>query len=1030
MGFVRSWLPAVAFLALAGNATAQTTNGTISGHVSDAQGLALPGVTVTASSPNLQGVRTLITSENGDYIIPLLPPGVYTLSFELSGFEKVTKEGTLAPTQTLPIDASLGIASVAVTVNVVGRAADILTQTAQVATNFKQDLIATLPTNRDINAVLLMAPAVHGSGPSGNFSIAGAMSFESLYMVNGVNVNENIRGQANSLYIEDAVQETTVATAGVSAEFGRFTGGVVNVITKSGGNTFSGSFRDTLNNDNWRSYTLLPSGAAVPNNRTQIVPNAVLACGVNATDPCEDGAQYPRDSRLNVTVPTYEYTLGGPVMKDHLWFFGAGRDTSQQSSRQLAAPVNTSYPFTDTQHRYEGKLTYSFNANQRFQGAYTKIMRDFQNNGGTQFLVLDSNSLYNSSQPADLFAFNYNGVLSPRLFVEARVTKRHGISTGAGAQTQDLIKGTLMRDVTNVTRYWSPTFCGVCRDEHRDNDDVFMKGNYFFSRKGAGSHNVVFGYDTFNDIRAADSYQSGSSYRILGTNSTIRNGVVYPVLLTTGAQRTLLEYDPITLSSLGTNFRTHSVFVNDNLRWNSNVTLNLGLRYDKNHGVDSMGNLTASDSGWSPRIGVVLDPKGNGNWTVTASFAKYVAGINNSIADSASSAGVPGQFQWAYNGPAINPDPTAPNLIDTATAIQMVFNQCGRDSSGFCTNMGAPVLAQPAGVSFRFPSSLDSPNALEYAAGVSRQLGSRAAIRADYVFRDFRDFYAAFVNASTGVAVDSLGHQSDIQVIQNTNDLKRRYQGLTLQATYRVSVRTDIGGNYTLSHLWGNFDGENVASGPVTSIAFAYPEYKQASWNNPDGDLAADQRQRSRLWINYGVPKIPALTISFLQTMASGVPYGALGSVDARPYVDPAINARYITAQGGNSVNYYYTARDAFRTDAEFRTDMSATLNHSVNAGAHRLDLFVQMQLLNIFNQFQLCGCGASVFNNGGTAQLNLISTGVLSPNGTTRPNFDPFTQKPVQGVNWDFAPSFGTAQSRMALTMPREFRLNFGVRF
>ena len=79
------------------------------------------------------------------------------------------------------------------------------------------------------------------------------MSFESLYLVNGVNVNENLRGQANNLYIEDAVQETMVATDGISAEYGRFSGGVVNVITKSGGNRFSGSFRDSLYNDDWRA---------------------------------------------------------------------------------------------------------------------------------------------------------------------------------------------------------------------------------------------------------------------------------------------------------------------------------------------------------------------------------------------------------------------------------------------------------------------------------------------------------------------------------------------------------------------------------------------------------------------------------------------------------------------------------------------------------------------------------------------------------------------------------------------------------
>ena len=175
-----------------------------------------------------------------------------------------------------------------------------------------------------------MAPAVHPTGPSGAYSISGSMSFENLFMINGVNVSENLRGQAYDLYIEDAIQETTVATAGVSAEYGRFGGGVVNVITKSGGNLFSGSFRDTLNNDNWRKLT-----------------------------------PFPADFKVNKTVPTYEYTFGGPVMKDHLWFFTAGRLQTQESGRQLVF-TNLPYTFTDKTRRYEGKATYSVNSNHTF----------------------------------------------------------------------------------------------------------------------------------------------------------------------------------------------------------------------------------------------------------------------------------------------------------------------------------------------------------------------------------------------------------------------------------------------------------------------------------------------------------------------------------------------------------------------------------------------------------------------------------------------------------------------------------------
>src|SRR5688572_16337733 len=229
------WLAGVALLLSVTNGAAQSTTGTISGRVVDTQALPVPGVTVTATSPNLQGVRETVTSENGDYILTLLPSGTYRITFELVGFGTQTRTVTLAPTQAVPLPIEMGPAALTEAVEVLGRSSDVLVQTAQVATNFSQALMSDLPTNRDYRAVLLMAPAVHPTGPGGAFSIAGSMSFESLFMVNGVTVNENLRGQPQNLAIEDAVQETTVTTAGISAEYGRFGGGVVNVITKSGG---------------------------------------------------------------------------------------------------------------------------------------------------------------------------------------------------------------------------------------------------------------------------------------------------------------------------------------------------------------------------------------------------------------------------------------------------------------------------------------------------------------------------------------------------------------------------------------------------------------------------------------------------------------------------------------------------------------------------------------------------------------------------------------------------------------------------
>src|SRR5438309_1683932 len=134
-------------------------------------------------------------------------------------------------------------------------------------------------------------PGVTDTGPNNQIVIHGAQSFDNLYLVNGVVVNENVRGQPQAAVIEDAIQETTLLTGGVSAEFGRFTGGVVSTITKSGGNDFSGSLRDNLTNPSW-------------------------------TKKSDFAAQVANLDELN---HQYEGTLGGRMIRDRLWFFTAGR---------------------------------------------------------------------------------------------------------------------------------------------------------------------------------------------------------------------------------------------------------------------------------------------------------------------------------------------------------------------------------------------------------------------------------------------------------------------------------------------------------------------------------------------------------------------------------------------------------------------------------------------------------------------------------------------------------------------------------
>jgi hypothetical protein len=327
---------------------------------------------------------------------------------------------------------------------------------------------------------------------------------------------------------------------------------------------------------------------------------------------------------------------------------------------------------------------------------------------------------------------------------------------------------------------------------------------------------------------------------------------------------------------------------------------------------------------------------------------------------------------------------------------------------------------------------------------VNRQFGSRTAVRADVVYRNYRDFYADRADTSTGIVRDPEGRAYDLVVIENDNDLaKRRYAGLTVQATTGWNI-ADFGGNYTLSRNWGNFEGETVASGPIRFEGQRFPEYKRAEWSYPEGDLLTDQRHRAKLWLNYRPGLVRGLTLSLLQTLESGVPYGAGGrdvlsgtantsGVDARPYV---ANPGYAAPPAGNRTSYYYTPRDAFRTEPQIRTDLAVNYAYRL-PGGRGAELFAEVQVINLFNQFQLCACGATAFGTGsamnaGGVNIQRIDTTVLTP--VTTPArfspFNPFTTTPVQGVNWDYGPNFGRAVSRFAYTTPQSLRLSFGVRF
>jgi len=967
---------------------AQNPTGTISGRVSY-EGAALPGVTVIAAASSMQGSKTAITGASGDYIFRGLPPGDFTISFSLDGFKTLEYPVKVSVAQTKSIDAAMYPEAIEEEIVVTGSLETVST-TTQSSITYEQDLIEQLPVQRNLNQAVLLAPGTSNNGPRDAITIAGSQSYENLFLVNGVVVNENLRGQAFDLFIEDAIEETTTSVSGISAEYGRFSGGVVNMITKSGGNEFSGSYRLNLQNDDW-------------NGKTPVT-----------TDQADE------------LDKTHEATFGGYLWQDRLWFFLAGRDRGQTTSNQYYD--GSAYSGGQDQTRYEVKLTFSPHTSHRFIGSYINI--DTVQYNTTNYTPLEASVLDPSrTLPQELAALNYSGVLSENLFLEAQYSERvfTFMDSGGDAPQGDRINGTHIFYPNINAEAASPLFCASCGDENRDNENYLVKASYFLASDNFGTHDLVFGYDNFNDIRLSNNYQTPSNFNIWNYNdpSYGPNGTFYPVF--TGGEE--LDYWPIFLASRGTDFTTISAFANDTWRVNNKLTINAGLRYDKNDGQDGAGRTVADDDRISPRVGASYDVNGDGNWLINASFGRYVTAIANNVAGSGG-AGTPSYFGYLYGGPLINTDGVNTCADDPALcqytspeAMAIIFDWF--DAEGGLANTDL-WYANPAirGVNL-IVEGLKSPYSDEFSIGVTKRLGTRGLVRADYVHRESHDFYATQRDLTTGTVEATVEVAPGVEisqefdlgyVVNEDNALGRGYDGLHTQIQYRFTDALSLGGNWTWSHAIGNFDGETRGSGPITSGVLNYPEYQVANWQTPTGDLAIDQRHKVRAWLVWDALSSSHhnLSVSWLENFWTGTPYGANQQVvvGAGFWID---NPGYLTPPvwGG----YWFTNRDAFRTDNIHRTDIALNYSFFANMFGADIELFVQPEVTNIFNE-----SGAVVHDNTTFSWRNDRSLNL----------FDPFdsTYTPTEGVDWRKGDNFGQPVNEADYQAPRTFRVSFGIRF
>src|SRR5262245_48015843 len=251
------WLPAITLAVCWGAAAFAQTTGRLEGRITSSDGSPLPGVTVTVSSPSLQGERVQVTDERGEFRFPALPPGTYHLRTLLEGFNPVE-----LPDVNVGIERTTNITIPLSTVveeeiTVTSEAPVVDTTSSASGVNVGQEVFEQIPVGRDFYSVAQVAPGANQDreGPA----LVGATSVENQYIIEGLNTTGVELGQPIKQLNFEFIDEVQVISGGLPAEYGRLTGGVINAITKSGGNDYRGDVFGYLRNEDLQTDNTMQS---------------------------------------------------------------------------------------------------------------------------------------------------------------------------------------------------------------------------------------------------------------------------------------------------------------------------------------------------------------------------------------------------------------------------------------------------------------------------------------------------------------------------------------------------------------------------------------------------------------------------------------------------------------------------------------------------------------------------------------------------------------------------------------------------
>jgi carboxypeptidase family protein/TonB-dependent receptor-like protein len=866
MLWFKSVVVTLTVLLMSAAAQAQQVGGSaLQGRVVDQQQAVLPGVTVIITNQDNGTFRATVTGPDGTYFATGLQAGRYKVSAELSGFKKFTREDVslvLGSTQTVEIRLEVGGLEEAVTVT--GESPPVDLTSSKVGGNVGSKEVLELPSpTRNFIAFVAMVPGIQlnpSAEGSDSLSINGQSNNQVTFVLDGGNNTDDNSASASGAQARtplEAVEEFQVQTNQFDVEFGRTTGGVVNAITKRGGNAFHGSAFGYLTN------------------------SAMTAETIFATLSGEGEAETEKHQ--------YGGTFGGPIVRNKVHFFGSYEryvlGTGLTNVFPTRPDLNWSQKSGLNGKNFMGRIDHQINAANTYTFRY---LTERQPNRG--LLTGDTATLTSGNYELDTdqtASAAYNHVFGNKALNTVRVSMesediQRGAEPGTFLETNDK---TLEPPVLN---HLSFTEQGHVNGQHRferaigldDTFSLFLPGHH-------GDHDIKAGFQyqySGNDLNEQGS-MNGAFQFASDLEFNAANPSTYPERLSIRV--------PIP-SHLLTPLNSFAFFGQDKWRATKQLTINLGLRYDVDlfRYVQPYNPLLGSSY---PVDGNNLQPRAgfayalNDRSVVRGGIGRYYEKLFNGQASPLQANGVFGE-SFIVNFPLTNADPgpssgrlpTDPMLVNGPTVNRALLNRLYPPGT---------LTRNTATVQYDTPDR-QMPRSTQVSFGYERQMGATMSMGADYVHNNGRGWLAYDLNPGlrvnttrTGAIIrtDLLGLAAQLGIAPFPNSVlsrydysgKTTYDGLNLSLERRYRGFWSARASYTLGYARGNTSGA-----PAATNNFQVLGERNLDLNY--GPLDTDRRHNLTVNGRLELPHTKGLTVSALFRYMTGRPFTIMDStVDA-----------------------------------------------------------------------------------------------------------------------------------------------------